>query len=119
MPVSSRFGLALPAFEAARRRFSALAGSCHQQYSCGGSTVAVHGELSRFVPAHLTANGSPLPRVFAGVASDALVHDLDRVPQESAALRASFLRVVFGVPLHDDDSPRSVRSKAAPRTPVG
>src|SRR5215203_6735467 len=51
--------LPLPPFDAARRRLSALSGSCQKQYSCGGSTVAVHLPPSRFIPAHVAIKYAP------------------------------------------------------------
>src|SRR5215204_7695405 len=51
----------LPPRAAARLRASALAGSCHQQKVCGGSTLTVHGELSRLVPRQRFISLGPLP----------------------------------------------------------
>src|SRR5918995_1101473 len=51
--------LPLPPLEAALWRFSALAGSCHQQYRSGGSTEAVHPSPLRLVPAHRAINYAP------------------------------------------------------------
>src|SRR5215203_2876769 len=56
---SSLLALPLPPFDAARRRFSAFLGSCQKQYSCGGSTVAVHLPPSRFIPAHVAIKYVP------------------------------------------------------------
>src|SRR5829696_7311142 len=55
----SALALPLPPFDAARRRLSALAGSCQKQYCCGGSTVAVHLPPSRFIPAHVAIKYAP------------------------------------------------------------
>src|SRR5215218_8729485 len=54
----------LPPRAAACLRASALAGSCHQQKVCGGSTLTVHGELSRLVPRQrfISLGPPPLPR---------------------------------------------------------
>src|SRR5215203_6742413 len=51
----------LPPLEAARLRSSALAGSCHQQWVCGGSTVTVHREPSRLVPGQRCISLDPSP----------------------------------------------------------
>src|SRR5215210_9068175 len=51
----------LPPRAAACLRASALAGSCHQQKVLGGSTLTVHGELSRFVPRHRFISLGPSP----------------------------------------------------------
>src|SRR5215208_4784962 len=51
----------LPPLDAAHRRLSALAGSCHQQYCCGGSTLAVHLEPSLLIPEQTAIKYGPPP----------------------------------------------------------
>src|ERR671921_729464 len=51
----------LPPRAAACLRASAFAGSWHQQKVCGGSTLTVHGELSRLVPRQRFISLGPLP----------------------------------------------------------
>src|SRR5919112_369963 len=76
----------LPPRAAACLRASALAGSCHQQKVCGGSTLTVHGELSRLVPRQRFISLGPLPLL--------VVYKPYHAPQRAPAAGAALPRVV-------------------------
>ena len=96
----------LPPRAAACLRASALAGSCHQQKVCGGSTLTVHGELSRLVPRQRFISLGPLPLL--------VVNKPYHAPQWALTAATALPWVVgeaLGGPavVYEDDAPRPIR----------
>src|SRR5215218_204773 len=100
----------LPPRAAACLRASALAGSCHQQKVCGGSTLTVHGELSRLVPRQRFISLGPLPLL--------AVNKPYHAPQRVVTAATALLRVVGEAlrgpaVVYEGDAPRLLRRQAA------
>src|SRR5919112_1396955 len=100
----------LPPRAASCLRASALAGSCHQQKVCGGSTLTVHGELSRLVPRQRFISLGPLPLLVVNKS----YHAPQRPPAAFAALRRVVGEALGGrAVVYDGEVPRPVRRESA------
>src|SRR5215207_2963336 len=101
----------LPPRAAACLRASALAGSCHQQKVCGGSTLTVHGELSRLVPKQRFISLGPLPLL-------AFIDHVDVNLGGSCALRTDLRQMCRRVVPAEHYVARLLRPQSALRTPA-
>src|SRR5918994_6422326 len=102
----------LPPRAAACLRASALAGSCHQQKVCGGSTLTEHGELSRLVPRQRFISLGPLPLLVVNKP----YHGVQKPPAAFAALPRVVGEALGGCAVvYEGDVPRLLPRQATLR----